>query len=381
MSIRYCVKWSVSRVYDSITYYMYRHVVVAGTFDRLHRGHEAVLTRAFAEGELVTMGLTSDEYVQKFKISREARSSFAGQNSTPQILSFKERKQHLLDWLATHGFMERATIVALHDPFGPVVPQSPHDPAQRDIEAIIVSTDTRARAQEINRLRREAGWKPLTIIEVPMVAAEDIRPISSTRVRNKEIDRQGRLIMPDNLRPELKKPLGRVLVGDEIIRSIRSHLAKQGETLIITVGDVATKTLLDAGVTPSLAIIDGKVGRKPYSEALKCLTRSHLGKQGETFIKLQSGPGYISDEALEAIRGSFTKTKAMVIIVDGEEDLLALPVIAYAPVGARVYYGQPPLRPSTKARDFEGQARGGLVEVVVTSEKKQEAVALLGRFT
>lgn len=53
------------------------------------------------------------------------------------------------------------------------------------------------------------------------------------------------------------------------------------------------------------------------------------------------------------------------ILIDGEEDLLVLPAIIYAPLGARVYYGQP------------GE---GLVEVVVTHRKKRQALALLGKF-
>ena len=53
-------------------------------------------------------------------------------------------------------------------------------------------------------------------------------------------------------------------------------------------------------------------------------------------------------------------------IVDGEEDLLVLPVLEYAPIGSILYYGQP------------GK---GIVEVVVTNTVKKEAKNLLSRFT
>ena len=46
---------------------MYKHVFVAGTFDGLHAGHQAILVRACADGERVTVGLTSDEFVKKIK--------------------------------------------------------------------------------------------------------------------------------------------------------------------------------------------------------------------------------------------------------------------------------------------------------------------------
>lgn len=56
----------------------------------------------------------------------------------------------------------------------------------------------------------------------------------------------------------------------------------------------------------------------------------------------------------------------MLLLVDGEEDLLALPAIVHAPIGGVVYYGQP---------------QQGLVEVMVTEEKKREVLALLKQFT
>jgi len=56
----------------------------------------------------------------------------------------------------------------------------------------------------------------------------------------------------------------------------------------------------------------------------------------------------------------------LVLAISGEEDLLALPAIAYAPVGAVVYYGQP------------GK---GVVEVVITAEKRNQAIALLTKFS
>jgi len=54
------------------------------------------------------------------------------------------------------------------------------------------------------------------------------------------------------------------------------------------------------------------------------------------------------------------------LVVDGEEDLLALPAIIHAPRGSILYYGQP---------------NKGLACVIVTNEKKHEALALLARFS
>lgn len=331
---------------------MYTHVFAAGTFDGMHKGHEALLDRAFLDGERVIIGLTSDDFIRKFKLasreaSSEARSRSArGSGSARQLAKFSTRKMQLAQWLRQRG--RQATIIAIDDV---------HEPAASmpELDAIVVSSKTAFRAREINDIRKKRGLSQLAVLEVPMIDAEDKKPVSSSRMRNGEIDQDGKLILPDNMRPELAKPLGMVLGESEIANSLVSNREK----IIVAVGDVATKTLLDSGVTPRLAIIDFRVGRKSSSILEKY--RDSLVKKS---LSVKSGPGYISKEALQAIRAKHKEKR--VIIVDGEEDLLALPAILYAPRGSVVYYGQP---------------REGLVEVMVTDEKKKEVVALLERFT
>lgn len=324
------------------------HVFVGGTFEGVHKGHTAMLSQAFKQGKIVTIGLTSDEFVKKLKKTN--------------VSDFGSRKRAL-----SHLYPE-ARIIPIDDV---------HEPAASmpDLDAIVVSSETLFRAKEINDLRKKRNLKALSIVEVPMVAAQDKKPISSTRVRDGEIDRDGRLVMPDSMRDELGQPLSIVLSGSRIDEGIQNHQ----KDLIITVGDIATETLIGHGVMPSLAIIDQKVGRKPYdslSRLPKTLLRArkNVSSYSSIFkatpykwrqINIKSGPGYISQEAIEAIKTWAKNPKTLLLIVDGEEDLLALPAIVHAPIGGIVYYGQP------------GE---GLVEVIVTKEKKQEALALLGRF-
>ncbi len=130
---------------------------------------------------------------------------------------------------------------------------------------------------------------------------------------------------------------------------------------MITVGDVATETLLERNVVPSLVIIDGKVGRMPYEEARRLLTTFIY-----RYMKVKSGPGFIAKDAILLIRRwARHPRKQCAIEVDGEEDLLTLPAITEAPHGSVIYYGQP------------GK---GLVEIEVTKDIQQQVKKLLRQF-
>lgn len=316
---------------------MYKHIVAGGTFDGLHKGHQHFLTKTFAAGARVTIGLTSGRYIQKYK---------KGKN----VAAYSRRYQTLTSWLRRQGLSARATVMPLHDPFGPTLLPGGFD-------AIAVTCDNKVMAEEINRQREQRGLTVLGVVDIDLVAAEDRRPISSTRVRAGEIDTGGRLILPDTLRSELQRPLGRVLTG----REIEDSIGRNRDNVTVAVGDVTTHTFFSFGVQPSLAIIDLYVGRKPYQsfEAYKFPKKYHV-------VRVKSGPGYIAKKAVSAIKAWSKRVRTRsVLVIDGEEDLLAIPAVIHAPVGSIVYYGQP---------------QKGLVEVVVTSEKKKEAIELLRQF-
>lgn len=326
---------------------MYVHLFLAGTFDGLHQGHQALLTKAMGSAKNVTIGLTTDAFVERFK----------GQKGS----SFDERKKALGTWLDGRGWTGKATIIPIGDP---------HEPAasMADLDSLVVTQENRHRGEEINAKRVARGLRPLDLLDVPLVLAEDGSVISSTRVRAGEIDREGALLMPETLRALLGLPLGQVLVGQAIARSIRRY---QGEH-IVTVGDMTTKTVLDVGVVPNLSIIDLHVERKPFLP----LVEFGFPKTVET-VFLQSGPGYISQEALTAIDAWSKQSEHMVMVVSGEEDLLALPVLIHAPIGAVVYYGQPA---RNAAQSVAGGPGKGIVEVLLTPERKEHAIALLRKF-
>jgi pantetheine-phosphate adenylyltransferase len=149
-------------------------VAVGGTFDELHKGHEALLMKAFEIGEFVVVGLSSDEFVAKI-------------GKPHKTATYTVRLQELEDFLGKLGVANRAEIVQLNDPYGTAV-------SDKDLDALVVSKETQAITNKINSKRVETGLKPLCIITICMVPAENHVPISTTRIRGGEIDRYGHMI-------------------------------------------------------------------------------------------------------------------------------------------------------------------------------------------
>lgn len=351
--------------------YLYHHIFVAGTFDGLHAGHRSILSEAFRAGEKVSIGLTSDEFVQQYKRkTQNSKLKTTSQNShlTQLLHSYQHRLRALEVFLRDQGYFHRTTIIPISDP---------HEPAasMRDLTALIVTKENRTTGERINALRYALGVSPLSLMEVPIVPAQDGKPISSTRLRSGEIDGDGRLVMPEALRTALGKPLGNILRGKAIVASIRSH----EHDCVLTVGDLSTKTVLEAGVMPRLAVIDGQVGRKPFPDTLTMIQLQKV--KPFRFKTVKSGPGFISSEAMKTIEHFFAsyvlRPTSYVLLIDGEEDLLVLPVIQHAPLGSILYYGQPARNATHNVAGGPGE---GLVEVEVTSVIKKQVVAIMKQF-
>jgi pantetheine-phosphate adenylyltransferase len=152
----------------------FKKVAVGGTFDKLHRGHKTLLDKAFEVGDKVVIGLSSDEFVSKMGKPHETAS-------------YNERRKELETYLKELGWLGRAEIVQLNDPFGLTI-------SGKGLEALVVSKETQKTAEKINEKRQGAGLAPLEIVAVNMVPAENNVPISTTRIRSGEIDRNGLML-------------------------------------------------------------------------------------------------------------------------------------------------------------------------------------------
>ena len=151
----------------------FRHpsVAVGGTFDIVHAGHERLLSRAFELGAVVFIGVTGDRLVRRLHKSHRVRS-------------FSFRVRDLRRFLKVHGWLGRARIVELKDPFGPAI-------KRKDLQALVVSENTKQNGRRVNSMRRRWKLPPLRLYVVGLVKAEDGGLISATRIRSGEIDSRG----------------------------------------------------------------------------------------------------------------------------------------------------------------------------------------------
>jgi len=154
----------------------FRVVAVGGTFDEFHKGHRALLTKAFEVSQRVLIGLCTDDLVQKLR-------------KPHKTATYDVRLEELKGYIRKKGWIDRAKIVPINTPYGVTL-------TSKLIEGIVVSRETEPRAREINEKRGARGLRPLGVIVVDMVPAYNLIPISTTRIRHMEIDREGNQLKP-----------------------------------------------------------------------------------------------------------------------------------------------------------------------------------------
>lgn len=152
----------------------YEAVALGGTFDILHVGHKKLISEAFRLGDKVLIGITSDRLVRTSRKNHPVRP-------------FPQRVRAIRVFLRTRGWASRARISELNEPYGPAY-------RRKKLQALIVSKGTLKSGQILNQLREARGLRPLHLQVVGLVVAEDGKPISSTRIRDGEIDLAGHLL-------------------------------------------------------------------------------------------------------------------------------------------------------------------------------------------
>ncbi|KON31133.1 hypothetical protein AC482_01775 [miscellaneous Crenarchaeota group-15 archaeon DG-45] len=159
------------------------------------------------------------------------------------------------------------------------------------------------------------------------------------------------------MRRELREPLGLLLEGEP-----RETAARLGEMvrcrrpiLLASVGDACSKSLGEAGIQPDIAVVDNRVMRGDVDP---------VGLGDRVVVPSRNPPGTIDADSWRALEEAVRLKRGVAVIVEGEEDLLVLPLIELMPLGSLIAYGQP---------------RAGMVVVEVTEERKRWANGFMSR--
>jgi len=147
-------------------------VAMGGTFDVIHNGHMALLKKSFSISSKVIIGLSSDQLAVKRGKSLDN--------------DYSKRLSSLESAIEKNFPNSSYEISKLENDFGPAV-------VEDSVKALVVSEETSTKGLHLNELRAERNLPPVEIVVVPMVLAEDGKSISSTRIKNSEIDSNGNL--------------------------------------------------------------------------------------------------------------------------------------------------------------------------------------------
>ncbi|MGQ4914896.1 MAG: GTP-dependent dephospho-CoA kinase family protein [Candidatus Asgardarchaeia archaeon] len=150
-------------------------------------------------------------------------------------------------------------------------------------------------------------------------------------------------ILPVYLRSELKKPMGTLFMGSplKIWREIKSYvvLANPIEK-IVTVGDIVTVNCLTyTDIVPDVMIVDGRTLRKQYHIDPQIILKKKKVKY--LLLEVKNPAGTITQETINALKKIYTMSSKVILYVHGEEDLVTIPAVIYAPYSSFVIYGQP----------------------------------------
>jgi len=316
-------KYLISNIKDQISKTQiknqkYKYIVLGGTFDHFHAGHKALLKKAFELGKNVTIGISTEKlYKDKFLFET--------------IESYEIRKKSVEKFIKKYLTNGRGVdIISLFEFRGGA-------DNIKNIEAIIVSKSTYPNALIINQLREKNKLPLLRIVIADDVLADDGKLISSERIRAGEIDRTGQvysnffkktLVLSEAFKEKLRKPMGKIYKSVGAI-----FKSPEKPTMVIAVGDIIAMELEKERLIPDVKIIDYKTRRT-------LLKGSVLLRSVPNTI---NDPGTINPQSAKAVKLAINKflstKKSQTIIINGEEDLLALPAILFAPLNSLVLHG------------------------------------------
>jgi uncharacterized protein (UPF0218 family) len=155
----------------------------------------------------------------------------------------------------------------------------------------------------------------------------------------------------------LKEPFG-ILLKDVNIDKESLNREIGSSLKIITVGDTTTEKLVCLGYVPDISVVDGKEKRIKKPKIFEYPI--------DKVLHFDNNPGELDEYVIKEIM-QLTQSKLeskIQFIIEGEEDLVALPFLMYSPDNWVICYGQP---------------NAGLVIVRVNEDSRNRAMLIFNK--
>ena len=147
------------------------------------------------------------------------------------------------------------------------------------------------------------------------------------------------LSLPDDLRGELKEPLGPIYTDADALLAA-ADVATGGP--IVAVGDVVTYHLLEAGHAPDVALVDERTERTTVDETVASVIDAARTQTFTHVVTVDNPAATLTEDLLRELAAAIERApETTLLTVDGEEDLAALPAALALPDDGHVVYGQP----------------------------------------
>lgn len=153
-------------------------------------------------------------------------------------------------------------------------------------------------------------------------------------------------------REKLKQPHGDTVQEEQLIEELK----KRDYGKVIAVGDRVSTDIAESEVDADLSIVDGSIQREEVGE-------EHFNDiAADRNFKTENPQGKITEDAWRTVRKASALKCSTKIIVEGEEDLLALPALLFAPEDAVVVYGH--WREGAVLMEASNQNRGLVLDLI-----------------
>ena len=180
-------------------------VCLGGTFEPFHAGHRAVLAAAVRGATHLFVGITDGPLAKR---------------PDRPISSWDKRALEVGRVVHELGFAGELVTRQLTDAHGPAATEA--------YDRIVVSPESVRNAEGINAQRAKRGLRPLEVVVVPHVLAQDLLPISATAIHARRINREGRRLVPVQIAVGSANGVKVNAVKEELARILRVEADVKG---------------------------------------------------------------------------------------------------------------------------------------------------------